>query len=286
MPTPTVLQLQLGKELKRLREARGWTLAEAVEVLGNKDTKLSRLENGQSSVRPLDIRILYTALGATEEETAWAVETARHCNQRGRWSGYRAIYGKFFRMAVDLEEDATVINHYQAEMIPGLLQTEAYIRALWAGGGPHLNGLNLEMATRARIERQLVLTKPQAPQVNFVLSESAVRRLVGDDQIMRDQLRHVAAVAERPNIHLQVLPFRARTYPPGCVYPFTMFRIPSPGKSGPLECVYLEDYDDGRYRDDHESIDTYSDLWQRFVGAALDPVQSRELLLRLADGDD
>lgn len=79
MATPTVLQLQLGKELKRLREARGWTLAEAVEVLGNKATKLSRLENGQSSVRPLDIRILCEALGATATETAWAEETAPGC---------------------------------------------------------------------------------------------------------------------------------------------------------------------------------------------------------------
>jgi transcriptional regulator with XRE-family HTH domain len=283
MPTPTVLQLQLGKELKRLREARGWTLAEAVEVLGNKDTKLSRLENGQSSVRPLDIRILCEALGATAEETAWAVETAKHCNQRGRWSGYRSIYGKFFRMAVDLEEDASVINHYQSEIIPGLLQTEAYIRALWSDRGQQLTDETREMAIKARIERQQVLTKPDAPQVGFVLSESAVLRLVGDDTVMRDQLRHVAEVGELPNVHLQVLPFKARTYPPGCQYPFTIFRIPAPGKSGPLEYVYLEDYDDGRYRDDHESVETYRRLWQRFVGAALDPVQSTEMLLRLAE---
>ncbi|MGQ0841566.1 helix-turn-helix domain-containing protein [Actinokineospora sp.] len=284
MPTPTVLQLQLGKELKRLREARGWTLAQAIEVLGNQATKLSRLENGQSSVRPLDIGLLYDALGATADEKAWALDTAKHCKQRGRWSGYRSIYGKFFRMAVDLEEDASVINHYQSEMIPGLLQTEKYIRALWADSGWQLTDRALENAVKARVERQQVLTKPNAPQIGFVVSESAVRRMVGDDTVMQDQLRHVASIAELPNVHLQVLPFRARTYPPGCMYPFTMFRIPSPGKSGPLEYVYLEDYDDGRYRDDHESVATYSNLWQRFVGAALDLVQSKEMLLRLADG--
>lgn len=281
MPTPTVLQLQLGKELKRLREARGWTLDQAVEVLGNKATKLSRLENGQSSVRPLDVGILYDALGATPEEKAWALETAKRCNQRGRWSGYRSVYAKFFRMAVDLEEDASVINHYQSEMIPGLLQTERYIRAMWAVSGAELPDQTIDMAVKARLERQLVLTKLNAPQVGFVLSESALLRMVGDEEIMRDQLRHVAEIAELPNVHLQVLPFRARTYPPGCMYPFTMFRIPSPGKSGPLEGVYLEDYGDGRYRDDHESVETYSNLWQRFVGAALDLVQSKELVQRL-----
>jgi transcriptional regulator with XRE-family HTH domain len=285
MPTPTVLQLQLGKELKRLREARGWTLAEAVEVLGNQATKLSRLENGQSSVRPLDIRVLCEALGATEEETKWAVETAKHCNQRGHWSGYRSVYAKFFRMAVDLEEDASVISNYQTELVPGLLQTPAYIQALWADMSIQPTD-ERETALQARLARQQVLTKANPPQVNFVVSESAVHRLVGTHKVMSEQLRYMAEIARQPHIHIQVLPFTARDCPYGAsVYPFTIFRIPSPGKSksGPLEYVYLEEYDDGRYRDDHESVATYNTLWHRLVGAALDQVESRELLLRLAD---
>jgi transcriptional regulator with XRE-family HTH domain len=282
MATPTVLQLQLGKELRRLREARGWTLAEAIEVLGNKATKLSRLENGQSSVRPLDVRILCEALGATPEETAWAEDTARHCNQRGRWSGYRSIYYKNFRMAVDLEQDAAVINQYQTEMIPGLLQTEDYMRVVFAAD-PY-SSEKIDEGVKARMERQQVLSKPDAPQVGFVMSESALVRMVGDDVVMRDQLLYIADVTHRSNVHLYVLPFRATTIPPACMFPFTMFEIPSPGKSQPLRCVYTEDYDDGRYRDDHESVDTFTGIWRRFVGAALDPVQSRELLLRLAGG--
>lgn len=283
MPTPTVLQLQIGKELKRLREARGWTLAEAVEVLGNKASKLSRLENGQSSVRVLDVRVLFEELGATAEETAWAVETAKHCNQRGRWSGYRSAYGKFFRMAVDLEQDASLIQQYRNEQFPGLLQTEEYIRAMWVEAGPGTTDQSLDDAVRARLERQEILTKEGAPQLNFVMSESCIERMVADSRLMRRQIRHAAEVAELPNVQLQVLPFRARTYPPGCMQPFTMFRIPSPGKAAPLEYVYLEDYEEGRYKDDHESVEVYGNLWQRLVGAALDPVQSREMLLRAAE---
>jgi transcriptional regulator with XRE-family HTH domain len=283
VPTPTVLQLQLGKELRRLREARGWTLAEAVEVLGNQATKLSRLENGQSSVRPLDIRILCEALGATAEETAWAVETAKHCNQRGRWSGYRSIYAKVFRMAVDLERDASEINQYQMEMVPGLLQTEDYMRAVFASMSPSLSSADVENGVRARLERQQVLTKPNAPQIGLVISESSVLRFAGDEKIMRSQLRHIADIATLPTMHFQVLPFRTRTFPSASSMPFTMFRIPSPGKSGPLEYLYIEEYDDGQYRDDDESISVYRDLWQRLVGAALDPIESRDMLLRLAD---
>lgn len=278
--TPTVLQLQLGKELKRLREARGWTLAEAVEVLGNRATKLSRLENGLSSVRPLDIRVLCEALGATREETDWAVETARYCNQRSRWSGYRSTYNKSYRMAVDLEQDASIVNHYQSEIIPGLLQTEDYMRVVFASDP--LSRDKVDEGVKARLERQRVLTKSNAPRFEFVLSESALARMVGDEAIMRAQLRHIARAADVPNVHLRVLPFRTKSYPPASICPFTIFTIPSHGSTAPLQCVYVEDYDQGRYRDDHDSIDTYNDMWRRFVGASLELVESREMVLRLA----
>jgi transcriptional regulator with XRE-family HTH domain len=282
MATPTVLQLQLGKELKRLREARGWTLAEAVEVLGNKATKLSRLENGQSSVRPLDIRILFEALGATTDQTAWAVDTAKSCNQRGRWSGYRSIYNKNFRMAVDLEQDAFAIKHYQSEIVPGLLQTENYMRVVFSSDP--LSSDKVEGAVKARLVRQEVLTKPDAPDVGFVLSESSLVRMVGGDALMRDQLLHIAEVARQPNIHLRILPFRAATFPPACMCPFTIFTISSPEESGSgsIGCVYIEDYDDARYRDDEESVETYTDMWRRFVEVTYDEDRSIGLLLGLA----
>jgi transcriptional regulator with XRE-family HTH domain len=276
MATPTVLQLQLGKELKRLREARGWTLAEAVEVLGNKATKLSRLENGQSSVRPLDIRVLYEALGAAPEETEWAVEIAKHCNQRGRWSGYRSVYGKFFRMAVDLTQDAIKINSYHTETMPGLLQTEDYMRSVFEAI-PYSRE-TVDQGVKARLERQQVLVKPNPPEVSFILSESTLLRRVGDAAIMREQIEHVIDISTRPNIQVRVLPFESRTFPPGCMFPFELFTIRSHEESQPLEYVYVEDYDDGRYRDDRESVYTYSDLWRRFRGASLDPQETRAML--------
>ncbi|MGI8309654.1 helix-turn-helix domain-containing protein [Saccharopolyspora hattusasensis] len=283
MPTPTVLQLQLGKELKRLREERELTLAEAVEVLGNKETKLSRLERGQSSVRTLDIQVLLDRYGATDEEKAWALETAKHCNQRGRWSGYRSVYAKHFRMAVDLEQDASTIRCYQAELVPGLLQTEDYMRAMFTEGGPRVFDQSIDNAIRARLERQKIVDRSSAPEIGFVMSESCARRQVGDAKVMREQLLLLAEVATLANVQLQILPFKARTYPPACTYPFTTFRIPSPGKAGPLEFVYLEDFHDGRYLDEQDDVETYSHLWARLTGAALDPVASREYLLREAD---
>ena len=248
-------------------------------MLGNKATKLSRLENGQSSVRPLDIRILYQSLGATVGETERAVETAKLCNQRGRWAGNRSVFFKSFRMAVDLEQDASVINIYHSELVPGLLQTEAYMRSVFTADPD--SRLAVDIAMKARLERQEVLTKPDPPQVNFVLSESSVARMVGDETVMRDQLQHLVNIAEWPNVQLQVLPFRARTSPVGSV--FMAFQIQTPGEADSLEVVYVEDYDDRRYRLDPESIAWYADLWHRLVEAALDPRDSRGLLLKLVD---
>jgi hypothetical protein len=185
---------------------------------------------------------------------------------------------------VDLEQDAFAINHYQSEMIPGLLQTADYMREVFAFDS--LSSDKVDEAVKARLERQQVLTKPDAPEVEFVLSESAVSRVVGDDGIMRDQLRHIAEVGQRPNVNILILPFRARTFPPAVMCSFTIFSVPSRGgvRSGRLGCVYIEDYDDSRCRVDQDSFDTYIDMWQRFVEVSLDPVESREVMLQRADG--
>jgi transcriptional regulator with XRE-family HTH domain len=282
MPTPTWSQLVLGHELKRMREDRGLTLAETIEpLLDFTLNKLSRIERGQSSVRASDVLVLLDRYGVDGEEREWALDTAKHCKQRGRWSGHRAFYDKHFRMAVDLEADAELIQQYQVELIPGLLQTPAYMREVLGLTAPQLMDELVENGIRAKLERQEVIKRPNAPELAFILSESAIRRAVASDEIMLEQLQHLAKLATLNNVHIQVLTFRAATHPGEAASSFTTFRIPAP-KSGPLEFVYLEDVHDGRYLDDHDSVAAYGKLWARLTGAALGPVESRKLLLQLA----
>jgi transcriptional regulator with XRE-family HTH domain len=282
MPTPTWSQLVLGHELKRMREDRGLTLAETIEpLLDFTLNKLSRIERGQSSVRASDVLVLLDRYGVDGEEREWALATAKHCKQRGRWSGHRAYYDKHFRMAVDLEADAELIQQYQVELIPGLLQTESYMRGLLGLTAPRLIDEFIENGIKSKLARQEVITKPDAPELFFVLSESAVRRAVGSDDVMCEQLQYLAKLANLKNVHLQVLTFRAATHPGEAASSFTTFRIPAP-KSGPLEFVYLEDVHDGRYLDDRDSVAAYGKLWARLTGAALGPVESRKFLLQLA----
>jgi transcriptional regulator with XRE-family HTH domain len=285
MPTPTVRRLLLGHELRHLREESGCSLEDAAEAIHRTDSTISRVERGQTGLTKRDLRALVSFYGSKisrrEIDIDWYLEQAKGSEQRGRWSGYRAVYAKFFRMAVDLEQDASTINQYQTEAITGLLQTEHYMRALFTTQRVRVVDQDLEEAVRARLDRQRVLTKPDAAQARFVMSESSLRRVVGNKEIMRGQLEHLAEVAALPNVQLQILPFTAST-PAQVKFNFIMFRIDSPGNSGPLEFVYIEEFHDGKYVDDQRVVKDYDELWNALVGAALDPVESRELILKVA----
>ena len=281
MPTPTVRRLQLGNELRHAREAAGRTMDEAAVVIERTSSTISRLEHGQTGIRQRDLADLLRSYGADPALIEQLGELARNNSQRGRWSGYRRAYPGWFRMFVDLEEDATSLLHFQVEVVPGLLQTEDYIRTVLSNGVPKIANDQVENAVRARRHRQAVLTKQDAPQVGFVVSESALRRVVGDARIMRDQLEHLVEVALLPSVQLQVLPFDAPSFG-ASMFGFILVRIPAPGAAGPLDFVYLEDYFDARYHDDKGDVEAYTALWNRLQAAALGPVESRTFVLEVA----
>jgi transcriptional regulator with XRE-family HTH domain len=281
VPTPTVRRLQLGNELRHAREAAGRTMDEAGVVIERTTSTISRLEHGQTGIRQRDLADLLRSYGADPALIEQLGELARNNSQRGRWSGYRRAYPGWFRMFVDLEEDATSLLHFQVEVVPGLLQTEDYIRTVLSNGVPKIANDQVENAVRARRHRQAVLTKQDAPQVGFVVSESALRRVVGDARIMRDQLEHLAEVALLPSVQLQVLPFDAPSFG-ASMFGFILVRIPAPGAAGPLDFVYLEDYFDARYHDDKGDVEAYTALWNRLQAAALGPVESRTFVLEVA----
>lgn len=297
MPTPTVRRLQLGNELRHLRERAALDLTDAAEVIERSWSVVSKLENGMTGIRQKPLRELVQyykdhvgtgddgtpADGGDLIEPEEFVELNKGAENRGRWRGYRSIYPKWFRMAVDLEADAEVINLYQSEIIHGLFQTEDYMRALFRDGMLRSINESTEAAVRARLERQHILTDSEAVRVTAVLSESCLRRQVGGPEVMREQLHRLALLSEQPNICLHVAPFSCRTAA-GLPYPFVQFRVPAIGtKSPPLEFVFVEQYHNGDYLDEPNEVAEYSELWNGLLGAALDPAETRELLHRAAD---
>ncbi|MFR9730807.1 helix-turn-helix domain-containing protein [Saccharopolyspora sp. MS10] len=279
MATPTVRRLQLGNELRHARQKAGFEQHEAAKELDCvSSSKISRLELGQGGITKGDLKLLLEFYGVDPADMQWMFELARTRSTRGRWTGYRAVFPEWFRMYVDLETDAESIRHAQTEIIPGILQTEGYIRALH-DAPVRTDGESSDESVLARQERQKSVSREaNPPTLAFVLSESCLRRQVGTNAVMHDQLRYLEEIASRPNVDLQVMPFQAATPVGGISYDFTLLQIPSSDISSALEFVYVESFDDARYLDDKDAVAAYTRQWNRLSAAALGPSESLELI--------
>ncbi|ASO18698.1 hypothetical protein FHR81_000961 [Actinoalloteichus hoggarensis] len=257
-------------------------LEHAAPAIERSSAVVSRLENGLTGLRPGDLRRLveHYARHIDDGEPVdvdAVVELGRGSESRGRWRGYRGSFDRFFRAAVDLEADASVINVYQNEVIWGPLQTESYMRAMFEN--VRTADQSTEARIKARLDRRRVI-EGGTSEVNVVLSESAIRRVHGGRHTMADQMRLLAALAEMPHIHLYVLPFDA-TQPSVAAFPFAYFRVPPADRNVPaVEIVYLEQFTNGDYLDGPADIAVYSGLWSGLLGSALDTAKSRDFLLR------
>ncbi|MFI9332055.1 helix-turn-helix domain-containing protein [Kitasatospora sp. NPDC052868] len=281
MATPTIQRRRLGNALKRAREQAARTQDEAAERIDAAASKISRLELGQSGIKLTDLTILLDYYGVVGHEAEWMKELARAGRQWGRWTGFLGAIPDWFRTYVDLEADASELRWYQPEVVPGILQVESYIRAMNLKARPGLSDEERDQQLKVRLERQAILDGPHAPVLHFILSESVIRRNIGGEAVMREQLLHLAEAAERPDIELQVLPFNAQTFGAAWVG-FTIMRFDHDAAS---DVVYLEDYTDATYLDRPDGVQSYSALWNRLQSAALGQVESRNMILGLAGAD-
>lgn len=267
---------RLGLALKNAREQAGLTQDEAATAIESAASKISRIELGQSGVRPLDLKLLLRAYAVPEEVAASMRELAKAGRQRGRWSSYREQLPAWFRTFVDLESDASSIRQYQAEIIPGILQTEACIKAMLSDAWSH-DLEAFQQQVEIRLKRQSVLD--DGVHLAFVLSESAVRRAVGGPAVMREQLAHLAEIGRRPGIAVQVLPFGAQTY----VAPSFSFVILRFDDDPGSDVIYTESFTDADYLDRPDLVRTYTRLWDDLRAAALGPAESRSLIEQVGD---
>jgi transcriptional regulator with XRE-family HTH domain len=276
MVNPTIQRRRLGIALKRAREAAGMTQDEAAVVIDAAASKISRVELGQSGVRSMDLNALLGAYNVSEEEASSMRDLARAGRQRGRWSSFRDQLPSWFRQYVDLEGDASEIRWYQAEIIPGILQIEPYSRGVLRPLGSD----EMEQQVKIRRHRQSVIDQPDAPEMTFVLSESALRRTVDGPTTMRDQLRRLAEIGRsHPNVVIQVLPFAAKSYIVSS-FSFTILRF---GDDATTDVVYSESFTTADYLDRSETVRAYTRLWDSLRASALGPVESGLLISRVAD---
>ena len=282
--TKTVPLVMLLNELNRLKAESGVRDTVAAEHLNCASTKINRILLGQSKVSPGDAKVLGELYGAGPELAEILADLARKLGRKGDWTDYRAVYAEWLRLLIDLERYSNRVRIVETEIVPGLLQTEGYVRALHQVPTPFGTTSPVDDVVQARRERQKILTREEdRPMVGFVLSESCLRRVYGDHEVMREQLQRLAEVAELPNVQLQVLRF---DNPSPVIFgndSFALLHVPGPGVAGPLDFVYVEMYDDARYLDDHARVAAYEQLWAYLQAAALGPVESLDFIGEVAD---
>ncbi|ROO51804.1 helix-turn-helix protein [Micromonospora sp. Llam0] len=269
---------KLGIELKGLREAAGLNIDQAASAAGISDSHLSRIERGRVGVRPLTLKALLQSYGADAEVTERLARTAADTTKRGDrgwWQPYAAAISEKYTSLIAFESEATSIKAFGSMVVPGLLQTEEYARALLQRGPVRLKVDEIDTRVAVRTSRQAILDQSDPPSTWIILDEGVIRRMVGGAEVMRRQILHLVDIAARPNIDLQVIPYSAGAHA-GTLGPLVILGFPEGD-----DVVYCETYAGDLYP---EAVASYGDVFNRLAQDALSTDRSTELLRTAAEG--
>jgi transcriptional regulator with XRE-family HTH domain len=275
---PTVRRMLVGAQLRRLRTEAGISREQAGEAIRASEWKIHRLENGQVGFKERDVVDLLRLYGITDPgEVAEFVVVAREANAPGWWQQYGDLLPQWFRAYVDLESAATLIRTYEGQLVPGLLQTEDYMRAVI--GGAHLAESPEEAERRValRVSRQRLLERPGAPRLWAVVDEAALRRPVSGPKVMRGQLERLMDAAKLANVTLQILPFDAGAHP-AMVGAFSILRFADPDLP---DIVYVEHLTNALYLDKREDVNDYLHVMDSISMRAAPPGRTTDILHKI-----
>ncbi|MEU9384868.1 helix-turn-helix transcriptional regulator [Streptomyces sp. NPDC048279] len=272
---PTVGQVVLGRRLLDLRERAGLKREEAARVLRVAPATVRRMEMAEVALKIPYLQLLLKAYGVTDDEAEIFVLLAEEANQPGWWQRFHDILPGWFSMYVSLEGAASLIRSYEPHFVPGLLQTEGYARGvLKSGAVGQTQPEEIERHVALRMQRQDLLTRDDAPRFWAVMDETALRRPVGDPEVMRAQIDRLLEVTKLPNVTLQVAPFADGPHP-GTYGPFVLFRFAMPELP---DMVYSEYLTGAVYLDARTEVATHLEVMDRMAAQAATAQRTKEIL--------
>ena len=274
---PTVRRRRLGQELRRLRELKGMTAEEVAERLLVSQSKISRLENGRRSISQRDVRDL---CGVYEVEDVRIVDSlmqmAKDSRQQGWWHSFGDIP---YSVYIGLETDAASLRVYDPQVVPGLLQTREYAEALITGALPESAPADVEKRVQVRLRRQERISAAENPlRLWAVLDEAALRREVGNKQVMIGQLEGLIEMSQLPHVTVQVIPFAMGAHP-GVSGQYAILEFPDAADSS---VVYIEGVTSDLYLEKAQDVQKYSVMYEHLRAQALNADQSREFISNVA----
>ncbi|MFH8554391.1 helix-turn-helix domain-containing protein [Streptomyces celluloflavus] len=270
----TVLGRQLGDELRQFREAAGLSTGVAAEALDCTKGKISRLENGRVPVRVPDLMALLNAYNIHDahilERLTILARTANRRRKEGWWNQYGPVLADTYRDYIALEAVSDSIRTFQCQLVPGLLQTPEYVRAVTVASKAWQTPDEIEQFVQVRLARQERLTSEPRLTMWAVVTEGVLRQQVGGPAVMRAQLDHLVAMTDEPNVTVQVLPF-SRGAHGGMFGPYLLLSFP---QVSALDVVRAENPTGAIWLEREPEVTRYRELFDDARTSALSPAES------------
>lgn len=278
-----VRRWQLTQTLRQLREEAGLTVEEAADRLRSgsgkwSKSKVSRIENRDQGVRPREVEQMLDAYSVGDDDLRGRlVDLAESANERGWWLAHRKNLPDDFYRYLSMEAELVALRQFEPALIPGLLQTSDFMRALVQGVHAAMSDEEVERRVAARLARQRLLTRESPPELHFILDEAILRRGIGRAPVMRHQLQRLAQLAAEPNVTVQILPLTSGAHP-GLEGPFSILSLPSPLP----DVVYSEGVSGSVYTESGEHVGYCKMRFGVLSERALSAGDSVDLLLETA----
>lgn len=258
-----VRRRQLGMELRRLREDAGKIQADAAEWTGLGESAISKIERGKQKISAGHLKLLCQLYDVRSPHAQALEQLRKEAEKRGWWAVYGDDVPDWFRGYLGMETAAAEVWFYASELIPGLLQTVDYTKAITAA----MDSGDAERAERyaaVRLARQKRLTDDDPLILRVVINEAAIRRPVGGPEVMRAQLDRLVDTARLPNVTVQLLPFSAGEHP-AMLGAFSAIRFPQEE----MNVVYLESNLGALYFERPSQVEWYTHTFERLTSLAL-----------------
>ncbi|MEV6768720.1 helix-turn-helix transcriptional regulator [Nocardia sp. NPDC051030] len=285
----TLARRALGREMRRMREVSEISQAAAARVAEVSPQTIGRMEEGRATqVSGLHLNALCNAYGATDAERGTVLGLHQEVKQAkelggGWWKGFADATPEGFDHYLGLEQDARRIITWQTTLVPGLLQTPEYRRAMFWVDDPTRSTDDVERLIEMASYRQNRLREPGFT-IDVLLSEAVLRAQVGGRPVMADQLRHLADCAALPNVSIGVVPFDASSHLGSFVGSFVLLEFPPLPESKLIELpvVYVEGYVGDLYLERDHEVRQYRDALTEIRRVALDKTDTRRLIVAVA----
>ncbi|HEV2375957.1 MAG TPA: helix-turn-helix transcriptional regulator [Streptosporangiaceae bacterium] len=275
--TPTVRLRRLAAELRSLRTAAGLTREAVVESTGINAATLYRIEHARVRPQTRTLRTLLDLYGVEKDQQDELVALLRDARERGWLQAYQSGLPGQYSTFIGLEGEAESEWNYESLLIPGLLQTTDYARAVISGGQPFLSREEVGQRVEVRMERQGVLHSDHPLSLWAIADEAALRRQVGNSSVMRKQIRHLLDMSELPNVTLQVIPFNAGAHP-GQTGSFIAVQY----EASIPDVVYIESLAGDLFLEEESQVRRYKLIFEHLRAVSASPDASRALMESLA----